>query len=451
MKKSLALLLVLVLTATSFVVITEPVVSFVESLENSWSTKTHLPEVVGGVRAAVVDGKIHVIGGSIHYVYDPVKNDWTAKKPMPTGRQYFGVAVCQNKIYTIGGGLWNSDVGWITSNVTEVYDPLTDSWENKTAMPTSRMDLSANEVYGKIYLIAGRTGGPHSTVALNEVYDVANDSWTTKEGCLYPVVGYASVVFDDRIYVMGGQDEFYEGFNVDFNQVYDPVTDSWSLGASLPEIVIDAAAGATTGVLAPERIYVIGGTPSMRAMNLTQVYDPKTGSWTLGAQMPTARSSLAVAVVNDLLYAIGGAPYPMASFLTTNEQYTPVGYGAPDPSNNGTTLEINLISPENKTYHSANVPLEFSSDEPLSWMYYRLDDKGVTEFVGNTTLTGLSLGSHYLTVYATNEVGNTMVSQTICFTIEVTELVVSPVVLIAAVSIAVIVAGAGLLIYFKKR
>jgi len=450
MKKAASLLFILVLITTSFMAIVKPAVSAAETVENYWSTKTPLPQAAGGIRAAVVNGKIHVIGGSTHCVYDPVVDKWTAKEPMSTARQYFGIAVCQNKIYAIGGGLWDPHIGYVASNTNEVYDPITDSWENKTAMPTNRSDLSANAVGGKIYLIGGRTDGPSSTAALNEVYDVANDSWTTKKPMPYPVVGYASAVVDGKIYIMGGQDEFYEGFNVDFNQIYDPVTDNWSLGASLPEIVFNVAAGATTGTLAPKRIYVIGGTPYMLAVNFTQVYDPEQNSWTTGAQMPTARGWLAVAVVNDLLYAIGGAPYLMASSVTTNEQYTPFGFGAPAPSNDGVTPKITLISPENKTYQGASVPLEFSSNEPLSWMCYRLDNEDIAEIGGNTTITGLSLGSHNLTVYATDEANNTGASQLIHFTIEETALMASPLVL-AAVSIAVIVAGAGVLVYFKKR
>jgi len=329
--KTTALLLVLVLIAVSLIDIAKHTVYSAETVVNSWSTVMPLPQAASGIRAAVVNGKIHVIGGPIHYVYDPLKNDWTAGKPMPTARNFFGMAVCENRIYTIGGGVWDSDIGYVMSNANEVYNPVTDSWESKTAMLTGRMSLSASEVEGKIYLIAGRTGGPHSTVALNEVYDVANDSWTVKKPSLYPVVGYASAVVDGKIFVMGGQDEFYEGVNVDFNQIYDPVTDSWSLGASLLEIVWKAAAGATTGEFAPKRIYVVGGTPDMGAINLTQVYDPEHDSWTLGAQMPTARDSLAVAVVDDLLYAIGGSPHPWDS-LMTNEQYTPFGYEAVQPS-----------------------------------------------------------------------------------------------------------------------
>lgn len=300
-----------------------------ETVEDYWSTKTPLPQTAGGLRAAVVNGKIHVIGGSVHYVYDPVTGNWVAKESMPTARHYFGIAVCQNKIYTIGGGLWDSDIGWITSNKTEVYDPITDSWETKNAMPTSRMSLSANEVDGKIYLIGGQTGGPSSIVGLNEVYDVANDSWTIKEPIPYPVDSYASAVADDKIYVIGGFEGLYHGVPVGYTQIYDPLTDSWSLGASLPEIVRSAAAGATTGISAPKRIYVVGGEQDMVACNYTQIYNIDNDSWMLGAQMPTARSSLSVAVVNDVLYAIGGSLGPMTPFMTTVEQYLPFGYSTP--------------------------------------------------------------------------------------------------------------------------
>lgn len=356
MKKAVVLLLVFILVSSFFTFFTESA-SSLEAVENSWSTKTPLPKVEeglveGAVRAAVAYGKIHVIGGSIHYIYDPIKNDWIAKEPMPTARQYFGIAVYQNKIYTIGGGHWDSGAGWSTSNVTEIYDPLTDRWETKTAMPTSRMHLCANEVNGKIYLIGGRTGGPSSIVGLNEVYDVVNDSWTTKTPLYNPVDGYASVVVDGKIYVLGGFEGLHHGVPVDFNQIYDTETDTWSSGAQMPEIVRDAAAGATTGILAPKRIYVIGGGPDMRAFNFTQVYNPENDSWAIGAEMPTSRGWLAVAVVNDLIYAIGGAPYVMSAFLTTNEQYIPYGYGTSDQAIEGTIPAITLISPESKTYSS---------------------------------------------------------------------------------------------------
>lgn len=369
---------------------------------------------------------------------------------MPTARNYFGIAVCQNKIYTIGGGCWDSNSGWSTSNVTEVYDPITDSWETKTAMPTRRMSLCANEVNGKIYLIGGRTGGPSSIVGLNEVYDVENDSWTTKKSIYYPVETYASAVIDSKIYIIGGFEGLHHGVPVGYTQIYDPVKDSWSLGASLPEIVRHAAAGATTGMLAPKRIYVIGGGPDMRAFNFTQVYTPENDTWTLGAEMPTTRGWLAVAVVNDLIYAIGGVPYLMSSSLTTNEQYVPFGFGFFEQSNNDLPSAITIGSPENITYYESSVSLDFSSKDPLSWIGYRLDNGGIVEVAGNTTITGLSLGSHNLTLYVMDKAGTAVVFQTIYFAIQEFDIVTVYLVLVAAVSVTVIIAGAGVWVYFKK-
>ncbi len=57
--------------------------------------------------------------------------------------------------------------------------------------------------------------------------------------------------------------------------------------------------------------------------------------------MPTPRAYLAVAVVNDVLYAIGG--FDGQNWLNTIEQYKPVGYGTVPP-------KIQITSPENKTY-----------------------------------------------------------------------------------------------------
>jgi hypothetical protein len=348
MSKRVVLLLFLVFLTASGIVVVKPVCAS-SATENSWATKEPLPQA-DALRAAVVNGKIYAIGNEVNFEYDPAADDWTAKKPMPTARQYFGIAVYQNKIYTIGGSWWDPDKGRISSNANEVYDPLTDTWETREPMPTTRSNLEANVVNGKIYLIGGRTGDQKTTVALNEVYDPASNSWTTKEPMHYPVVAYASAVVDGKIYVIGGTNEFHDPDDplyTDHNQIYDPSTDTWSLGAPLPTVVRNAAAGATTGVKAPKRIYVIGGTlgGSMEGTNITQVYNPENDVWTFGASMPTARAWLAVAVVDDMLYAIGGSPGLMLSFLTANEQYTPIGYETPEPSPSPSPLPTPSPSP----------------------------------------------------------------------------------------------------------
>ncbi|MGD2066985.1 MAG: kelch repeat-containing protein [Candidatus Bathyarchaeota archaeon] len=325
-RTALILLLILCLVISSFPAVSADV--------DFWTTLEPVPTAESGLGACVVDGKIYVMGTKVNYVYDPTTNTWaTREEPMPTSRGATAVAVYQNKIFVIGGYLADGS----SSNANEVYDPATGTWENMEQMPTNRAQLEANVVNGKIYLIAGRRGGPQSTVTLNEVYDIETDTWTTKEPIPYPVVQYASAVVDNKIYVMGGQNEYHKQgtpINVDLNQIYDTETDTWSFGASLPVTVWNAAAGATTGIMAPKRIYVIGGTPysALDATKINQVYDPEHDRWSSGASMPTARAWLSVVVVDDLLYVMGGSPGLMLQSLNTNENYTPVGYIPEFPS-----------------------------------------------------------------------------------------------------------------------
>jgi hypothetical protein len=164
--------------------------------------------------------------------------------------------------------------------------------------------------------------------------------------------------------------------------------------------------------------------------------------------MLTPRSGPTVAVVNDVIYAIGGG-HGWGFIDSVNERYIPFGYGTPDPSYDSTAPEIAVSSPENKTYYSTNVTLGFVVNESTSWMGYSLDGLDTLTVVGNTTLTGLSVGGHNVTVYAWDAAGNEGISETVTFTVAEQAF---PTALVAVALIAsAAVVSAGLLVYFKKR
>ncbi len=69
-----------------------------------------------------------------------------------------------------------------------------------------------------------------------------------------------------------------------------------------------------------------------------------------------------------------------------------------------------VISPANQvTYNTNQVPITYSVDSKVIWSYYALDTAGEPEssdwksFNGNITLTGLSEGSHKLTISVKSE------------------------------------------------
>jgi N-acetylneuraminic acid mutarotase len=462
MRKSAALLLVLVFLSASFTILAKPISGEAAS-EDMWMTKAPMHVARSNLGVAVVNGKIYAIGGNggsatclgTNEEYDPATDTWIMKTPMPTPRSHFAIAVFQNKIYCIGGGTLAKNEGYVTG-VNEVYDPAADTWETKAAMPNARQNLEANVVRGKIYLVGGLGRGDpkmwiiRNDTNLNEVYDPVTDSWTTRTPMPNAASDYVSAVVDDKIYFMDGE------FNNN-NQVYEAKTDTWSSAAPVPGTTLNmAAAGATSGANAPKLIYVIGGYYGKtqdfdKPYNYTnQIYNPKNDSWSFATYMPIDNHHYSIAVVDDILYIIGGASLNNTVPYAYNLQYTPIGYGTPDPSyvplNGNTTPSITVLSPENQTYYLTDIPLNLIVSEPNCWISYELDGETAGTFTGNASLTNLSQGTHALIVYATNAVGNTGSSMTIHFT--VTPL---PIWLIIVVLSVIVVISVGLLVYFKKR
>lgn len=106
---------------------------------------------------------------------------------------------------------------------------------------------------------------------------------------------------------------------------------------------------------------------------------------------------------------------------------------------------ISILRPKNKTYTVNSVPLTFNLGEPTSWIAYSLDGQANVTINGNTTLTGLSDGSHSLIVYSNDTAGNTGTSETIYFSIEP-----FPTTWIAAAIVIIAIGGATFLVYFAK-
>lgn len=113
-----------------------------------------------------------------------------------------------------------------------------------------------------------------------------------------------------------------------------------------------------------------------------------------------------------------------------------------------TPPNVSVLFMENKTFVNSTVPLDLTVNELVAQISYSLDGHDNVTIAGNTTLTGLSNGEHYITIYYTDIAGNVGASETVYFNVEMpfpTALVVAA----SAASVAII--SVGLLVYFKKR
>jgi N-acetylneuraminic acid mutarotase len=461
MSKGLALVLVLVFLAASIVVV-KPV-SSASAMENSWTKKVSMPSLYGsaGNEVAVVKGTVYIFGVPTNlitkmsnYAYDPRTDTWTEITPMPTPRVSFSVATYDNKIYVMGGFEINAAT---SCSVNEVYNPSTDTWSTAASMPISTAEAQADTVDGKIYVMGG-TGGPaYTTVNETQIYEPTTDSWSIGVSMPYPVTMASSAVVDAAIYVFGGVDEYLGSQQntaarfLHTTQIFNTVTNTWSLGAPYSGVGTDQGAGATVGVMAPKQICVFGGFPSGpitigASSNVVSVYNPASNSWATGAHMPYPAAGPAVAVVNDVFYVIGGGQGSVA-----NEQYTPIGYGTPDPSYvlEHVPANVSLISPLNQTYNDSAVPLVLTLDKPVIWICYSLDEKQNVTVTGNSTISGLTSGLHNVTVYVEDAFGNESASETMAFTVNLEPFPTTIVATASAASVGII--GIGSLIYFKRH
>ena len=364
MSKTLALALVLVFLTASTIIVAKPV-SGVSAIENSWVEKALMQKERLGLGVIAVDGKIYAIGGtanagfissvlSTNEQYDPTTNMWVYKASMPTARVYFAIAAYENKIYCFGGitGMGISETimpGMYTdidTDVVEEYNTLTDTWTVKAHMPKGGgMHMSAQEVNGLIYVFDSQN--------YIYVYNPLNDSWTERDSMFIPP--YTTVI-DGKIIATGthgvrtNSTSYSLADEVQQVATYDPITNNLTYGLDA-SIGVDAGnVGATSGIYAPKRVYVMGVKSSTSpSVPVNQAYDPITNTWTEATSMPTLRTNFGVAVVNDTVYAIGGllvsftydstGKYIQSGQATPtniNEQYITLGYGTLQPTTSPT-------------------------------------------------------------------------------------------------------------------
>lgn len=185
-----------------------------------------------------------------------------------------------------------------------------DQWYEMPQMTHTRFGAVVVALQNQIYVIGGWDGiGSVSNIV--EVFDVETGVWSRKTNMHTAVVYGASAVVGNNIHVMGG----YTGSTYsNRHQVFNTLTNSWSLAQALPQACSGAGATAVNG-----DIFLVGGFNDV-VLNTLQMYDPATDSWTSKTAMPTARTDFAMAQLYDGFYVVGGWNEDV---LNVNEFYHP--------------------------------------------------------------------------------------------------------------------------------
>jgi N-acetylneuraminic acid mutarotase len=153
---------------------------------------------------------------------------------------------------------------------------------------------------------------------INEAYNSKTNNWVSKSSMPTPRHHVASAVIDGNIYVIGGRIQGISPItNVNVNEMYDPKIDTWMTLESMPS----KRSGISAASINNTAIYVFGGEDLIKTYNNNEKYDVKSNEWESQEPMPTSRHGLAVVVYanDDNIYVIGGGPEPGLSVSSVNE------------------------------------------------------------------------------------------------------------------------------------
>jgi N-acetylneuraminic acid mutarotase len=294
-----------------------------------WASGLPMPTKRLGLVAATVNGIVYAIGGQTEFLkgdslaygakltkveaFNPASAQakWASKAPLPAKRAWpSGAAVISGKIYVPGGLSPNGN----PTKTLYVYDPSTNTWSTKAPLPVASARGAAAVINGKLYVLT-----PTANASLLHRYDPASNTWTARASAPRAHHYPASGVIDGKLYIAGTMNSNKTPFHG--TSVYDPATNTWAQRSDMP----GGSIGAGSRVIGT-KLYLVGGsdTPGAMETSIIKVYDPATDYWTWqnsALWMPTARSFLAAATVNGMLYALGGERF--GEVLATNERYTP--------------------------------------------------------------------------------------------------------------------------------
>src|SRR6266550_3155666 len=219
---------------------------------DKWTKKKSIPVPVHHQSQAGYNGKIYIFGGCTRAIsgeggstnlwqYDPATDNYTAKAPLPVKRCSAIAETVGDKIYLIGGlePLENGQ-GTRVSGRNEMFDPVANTWTERSPMPTSRNHAFSGVVNNRIYVIGGRIGAGNvpatSNIDVVEEYDPATNLWSVvKQRMPTPRSGGGEATYDGKIYVGAGELQTRQ-LAAAFRALErcDPVNDTWEILPSMP-------------------------------------------------------------------------------------------------------------------------------------------------------------------------------------------------------------------------
>lgn len=238
-------------------------------------------------------------------IFDAATRTWRSGPPLPSARHGHTLTTLNNRQVLLVGG--RASPGGVPAG-SHLYVHGTPGFAvTATPMLTPRSHHTATYMEptnNTVVVIGGR--GAAAAIAAVEVYDRDTGTWSYSESLPQPRHSHtATRLFDGRILVVGGLDEFLQ-----------PRNDAWVRATNGTWASVPMPAGApnrahhTATITWDGRVLIAGGTLSptgASALDSTYVFNPGDNTWTPGPRLITPRHSHAAAILGGDVVLAGGS------------------------------------------------------------------------------------------------------------------------------------------------
>ncbi len=263
---------------------------------------------------ALSNGQVLVSGGCaqrgckiIHRsaeLYDPATNSFSAAGKMIEARVSHAAAQLADGRILITGG-WN---GKEATKSAELYDSNTNSFTSISAMSIARIGPIATPLRDGRVLLTGGEPSPGVGIKSSEIFDPATLTFSLSGSMSEKRGAHVAVALaDGRVLLSGGHRA--RGEILQSAEIYDPATGEFS-----PTGDMTIPRHKHAGILLPDgRVLIVGGSDSRDFRGRyasTEFYDPKTGKFSPGPQLNSARFKIRQSLVlleSGAVLVAGGA------------------------------------------------------------------------------------------------------------------------------------------------
>jgi N-acetylneuraminic acid mutarotase len=291
--------------------------------EVNWEQLPDMPVAKWEPASLALDDKLYVMGGYEDRImssrrldiFDPADGTWTQLQDLPSKVSHVNL-VAGDTGFWFAGGMKDKVHPEKDHIIAEVwhFDPELDRFTAAPLLPGRRAGGGLARIGDRLHYVSGLMEDRDADSPDHWVFDLSEwarngtAKWVDAAPLPTPRNQLSVAILNDKIYAIGGQ------LNHDKQQIdqtcvdiYDPGTDSWSDGPSLP-YGHSHSEGATFDH--DDRIWMVGGhtTPDggKKGFCGNILTLEEGGEWELTCRLPKPISSPAARIIGKRLYVAGG-------------------------------------------------------------------------------------------------------------------------------------------------